>query len=89
MARDAGSGMNVRSNNGMDERDVCDNVTRAAAQVGLKVPACLGACWGAGSKPGVPPLAARGVAHAANKLLQNFCSVVMVALHEIAEVVAD
>jgi hypothetical protein len=29
MVRDAGSGMKVRSTNGMDERHVCENVTRA------------------------------------------------------------
>jgi hypothetical protein len=43
MARGAGGGANVRGSQGMDERDVGENVARPGAQVAVKVQACLGA----------------------------------------------
>jgi hypothetical protein len=36
MARGAGGGTNVGSSEGMDERDVCENVARPRAQVAVK-----------------------------------------------------
>jgi hypothetical protein len=62
MARGAGAGTNVGSNQGMDGRDVGENVARPGAQVAVKVPACLGAVGCAGRKPGVLPFSARGEA---------------------------
>jgi hypothetical protein len=68
MARGPGDGTIVGSSQGMDERDVGENVARPGAQVAVKVPACLGAVGGAGRKPGVSPFPARGEAQAAHEL---------------------
>jgi hypothetical protein len=65
MARGVGSGPGVGSRQGMDERDVGENMARPGAQVAVKVPACLGAVGGAGRKPGVSPFSASGDAQAA------------------------
>jgi hypothetical protein len=54
----------------------------------VNVPAFLGAVGGAGRKRGVSPLSARGEAHAAHELAQNFRCLVVAALHETAEPVA-
>jgi hypothetical protein len=48
MARGAGGGTYVGSSQGMDERDVGENVARPGVQVAVKVHACLGEVWGAG-----------------------------------------
>jgi hypothetical protein len=68
MAGGAGCGTNVGSSQGMDERDVGENVARPRAQVAVKVPACLAAVGGAGCKPGVSPFLIRGEAQAAHEL---------------------
>jgi hypothetical protein len=88
MAMGAGSGTNVGRSQGMDERDVCENVARPGVQVAVKVPACLGVVGGAGRKPGVAPFSARGEAQAAHEFTQDFRRLVMTALHETAEPVA-
>jgi hypothetical protein len=72
----------------MDERDVCESMSRSGAQVAVKVPACLVAVGGAERNPGVSPFSARGEAQAAHEFVQNFCRLVMEALHETAEPVA-
>jgi hypothetical protein len=85
MARGAGAGTNVGSSQGMDERDVGENVARPWAQVAVKVPAFMGAVGCAGRKPGVSPFSARGGAQAAHELTRNSRVLVMAALHETAK----
>jgi hypothetical protein len=64
MASGAGAGPDAGSSQGMDERDVGENVARPGVQVAVKVPACQGAVGGAARKPGVSPFSARGEAQA-------------------------
>jgi hypothetical protein len=52
MAKDVGGGTNIGSSQGMDERDVGENVVRLGAQVVVEVPACLGGGWGCGAQAG-------------------------------------
>jgi hypothetical protein len=88
MARGAGGGPNIATCQGMDERNVGEDVAMPGAQVAVKVPTCLGAVAGAWRKPGVSPFSVRGEAKAAHEFSQDFCHFVMSALHETAQTVA-
>jgi hypothetical protein len=55
MARAAGGGSNIGSCQGVDERDISENVARPGAQVAVRVQACLGAVGCAGRKAGESP----------------------------------
>jgi hypothetical protein len=63
-------------------------VARTGTQVAVKVAQCLGAAEGAGRKPAASPFSDIGETQAVHELPQNFCRLVMAALHDAAEPVA-